>query len=68
MKNNLRVVLAKQRMKLSDLAKKTGLSAGTLTAFYYERSNPSASTLVKICEALNVSLSDLLEIDQAEEA
>lgn len=37
MKNNLRVLLAKQRKKVSDVHEATGISKSTLTALYYER-------------------------------
>ena len=37
MKNNFRVILAKQRKKTSDVAEATGISKTTLTILYYER-------------------------------
>lgn len=41
MKNNFRVLLAKQRKKVSDVYKATGISKTTLTSLYYERTkNP----------------------------
>jgi len=41
LKNNMRVILAKKRLKVADVARETGLSKSTLTALYYERSkNP----------------------------
>ena len=49
MKNNLRVLLAKKRQKVSDLAKGTGLSKSALTALYYDY--------------LNVSIDELLTVD-----
>ena len=36
MKNNLRVLLAKQRKKVIDVYKATGISKTTLTSLYYE--------------------------------
>ena len=49
MKNNLRVLLAKKRQKVSDLAKGTGLSKSALTALYYERTkHPDIGTLKKL--------------------
>lgn len=42
MKNNMRLLLAKQRKKTADVAEATGISKSTLTALYYERAkNPS---------------------------
>ncbi|MED5841482.1 helix-turn-helix transcriptional regulator, partial [Streptococcus anginosus] len=51
MKNNLRVILAKQRKKVSDVAKATGISKTTLTSLYYERTkNPETATLLKVAD------------------
>lgn len=60
MKNNLRILLAKRRLKTSDLAEMTGLSKSSLIAMYYERSNPTIQTLRKISEALGVTITDLI--------
>ena len=49
MKNNLRVLLAKKRQKVSDLAKGTGLSKSALTALYYEPVSYTHLTLPTIC-------------------
>ena len=61
MKNNLRVILATKKMKISDLNEITGISKGTLTAIFYEKAkNPSIMTIKKIAKALNVSIDDLI--------
>lgn len=61
MKNNLRIILATKRMKISELHKMTGISKGTLTAIFYERTKqPSITTFQKISKALNVSIDDLV--------
>jgi len=61
LKNNMRVILAKKRLKVADVARKTGLSKSTLTALYYERTkNPEAETLLKIADYLGVTLDELL--------
>ena len=61
MKNNLRIILAKQRKKVSDVHKATGISKTTLTSLYYERTkNPEAETLLKIADYLGVSIDELL--------
>lgn len=61
MKNNLRVILAKQRKKVSDIHNATGISKSTLTALYYERTkNPDTQTILKIAEYLDVTLDELL--------
>ena len=64
MKNNLRVILAKQRKKVSDVAKATGISKTTLTSLYYERTkNPETATLLKIADYLGVTIDELLNAE-----
>lgn len=64
LKNNLRVVLARQRKKISDVHEATGVSKTTLTALYYERTeNPDSKTLLKIAKCLNVTLDELLTVE-----
>lgn len=61
MRNNMRVLLAKKRQKVSDVAAATGLSKSTLTALYYERTKrPDIGTLQRVAEFLDVSLDELL--------
>ena len=62
MKNNMRVILAKKRLKVADVARETGLSKSTLTALYYERAkNPSIDTLKKVSSYLGVTLDEFLD-------
>ncbi|ETI83948.1 helix-turn-helix domain-containing protein [Streptococcus anginosus] len=64
MKNNLRVILAKQRKKVSDVAKATGISKTTLTSLYYERTkNPETATLLKVADYLGVTIDELLNAE-----
>jgi len=57
----MRVILAKKRLKVADVARETGLSKSTLTALYYERTkNPEVETLLKIADYLGVTLDELL--------
>ncbi|HEP1249469.1 TPA: helix-turn-helix transcriptional regulator [Streptococcus pyogenes] len=64
MKNNMRVLLAKQRKKVSDVAKATGIAKSTLTALYYERTkNLEVETLIKIANYLGVTLDELLTVE-----
>lgn len=61
MKNNMRVLLAKQRKKVSDVHKATGISKSTLTSLYYERTKkPEIETLLKIANYLGVTIDELL--------
>ena len=62
MKNNMRLLLAKQRKKTSDVADATGISKSTLTDLYYERvKNPSIDTLKKVSRFLGVTLDEFLD-------
>lgn len=61
LKNNLRVILAKQRKKVSDVHEATGISKTTLTSLYYERTkNPETETLLKVANYLGVTIDELL--------
>lgn len=65
MKNNFRVILAKQRKKTSEVAEATGISKTTLTSLYYERAeNPELKTLLKIADYLGVTLDELLKSEK----
>ena len=58
----MRVILAKKRLKVADVARETGLSKSTLTALYYERAkNPSLDTLKKGSSYLGVTLDEFLD-------
>ena len=62
MRNNMRLLLAKQRKKTSDVAEATGISKSTLTALYYERAkNPSLETLKKVSDYFNITIDELLK-------
>ncbi|MCB8556833.1 helix-turn-helix domain-containing protein [Streptococcus vestibularis] len=64
MKNNMRVLLAKKREKVSDVHKATGISKTTLTALYYERTKrPDIETLQKVANYLGVTLDELLNVE-----
>ncbi|RSJ78838.1 helix-turn-helix protein [Streptococcus cristatus] len=64
MKNNFRVLLAKQRKKVSDVYKATGISKTTLTSLYYERTKrPDIETLQKVSEYLGVTVDEFLKVE-----
>ncbi|MHB9781154.1 helix-turn-helix domain-containing protein [Streptococcus sp. 10F2] len=64
MKNNIRVLLAKRREKIADLAEGTGISKSTLTAIYYERTkNPSFETMKKVADYFGVTIDELIQVD-----
>ncbi|EME8160575.1 helix-turn-helix transcriptional regulator [Enterococcus faecium] len=62
MKNNLSKILGERLLKVSDVFEGTGISKTTLTDIYYQRAkNIQLDTLMKICDYLQVPLSDLIE-------
>jgi len=64
MKNNLSKILGERLLKVSDVFKATGISKTTLTDIYYQRAkNIQLDTLMKICDYLQVPLSDLIEYE-----
>lgn len=61
MNNNFRVLLARQRKKVSDVHEATGISKTTLTGLYYERTkSPETETLLKVANYLGVTIDELL--------
>lgn len=60
MKNNFSIILATQHKKIVDVHRDTGLSKDALTKFYYQRSVPQGTTLIKIAKYLNCSVDELL--------
>lgn len=68
MKNNLSKVLGERLLKVSDVSKGTGIARSTVTAIYYQRSkNIQLETLLKICDYLQIPLSDLIEYEPKKE-
>ena len=60
--NNLSRILGDRLIKISEVARATGISRTTLTALYYKRcSGVSFETLDKLCKYLDCNVSDLLE-------
>lgn len=63
MEIDLRVVLAKRKLKITDVAKATGISRTTLTALYYEKSQGvKFETLETLCKYLKCPVEELLII------
>lgn len=62
MKNNFSKILGERLLKISDVHFNTGVSRSTLTELYYKRAtNIQLETLVKICDYLQIRLSELIE-------
>ncbi|ACX52297.1 transcriptional regulator, XRE family [Ammonifex degensii KC4] len=57
----LSTLLGERRMKMSELARKTGLAKNTILALYHDRVRKvDYRVLEKICEALGCQVGDLL--------
>lgn len=68
-KVHLSRLLGEKRMKISELAKETGLHRNGLTRLYNEETDGiKFDTLEKVCKALNCDISDLIEIMDEEKA
>lgn len=64
MENNFRVLLARQRKKVSDVHEATGIAKSTLIGLYYERTkNPETTTLLKVADYLGVTIDELLNAE-----
>ena len=59
---NLAVLLAKNKLKVSDAVRATGISQSTLLRLYHEQTTRiDFDTIEKLCEFLNVEVGALLE-------
>ena len=58
---NLRRLRIARRLSLSELARATGMSKGTLSGIENGRANPTVETLAALAGAMRVSLVELLE-------
>lgn len=63
--NKFSILLAKNLLKISILAKATGISRVTLTHLYYRRSKQiDLETLDKLCDYLHCSVGDIIEFQK----
>ena len=59
---NFARLLGERKLKISDVARDTGINRGTLTRLYYETTERvELDVLDQLCEFFQVELSDLLE-------
>jgi len=62
-------LLGERKLKISDVARDTGINRGTLTRLYYETSERIELEVVdQLCGYFDVSLSDLLERTEGSQA
>jgi putative transcriptional regulator len=67
-KNNLRVLMAKNKMNIKDVHERTGLSRTTISKLYNEESTTIAfETIYKLCQLFNCDVNDLLYLDNQKE-
>lgn len=67
MNNNFSTILGHKLLTVTDVYKGTGISRSTLGNLYYQRTNSiKIKTLIKICDYLQISLSELIEYEPSE--
>ncbi|MCJ1995700.1 helix-turn-helix domain-containing protein [Lactococcus piscium] len=59
--NNFKIILAQKDIGAVDASKETGIAQSTLTKFKSDKNDIRLSTLIKICDYLNCTLSELIE-------
>lgn len=59
--NNLLIILAQKRTNASEVSKDTGIAQSTISKIINNKTDVKLSTLIKLCNSLKVSLSDLVE-------
>ncbi|MBS1677221.1 MAG: helix-turn-helix transcriptional regulator [Actinobacteria bacterium] len=62
--DRLRQARREQGMTLAELAERSGLTKGFLSQVERDLASLSVGSLVRVCEALDIPVHDLLEIDQ----
>lgn len=63
-RNNLRILMARDRMGIKDVHKATGLSETTVSKLYHERSNTIGfETIYKLCKLFQCDVKDLLYLE-----
>ena len=61
--NNLSMMLGRKRLKISEVAEKTGLSRTSLRAIYHERCTcVNLNTVEKLCDFLGCSIGEMFYI------
>lgn len=64
-KNNLRILMAKEKMNIKDVHEKTGLSRTTISKLYNEESTTIAfETIQKLCQLFDCDVNELLYLDK----
>jgi putative transcriptional regulator len=68
-KCHLSRLLGERKLKISDVARDTGINRGTLTRLYYETAERIELVVVEdLCRYLNIEVGELLELPLDESA
>lgn len=63
-KNNLRILMARDRLTIQDVHEKTGLSRTTISKLYNETSAKIGfDTIIALCKLFNCDVEDLLYLE-----
>ena len=66
--SRLSAIMGEKRLKISTIARDTGISRATLTSLYYDRNSAvSLQTLGKLCAYLHCEVGDLISYAQPKE-
>lgn len=66
-KCNLSRLMGEKKLKISDVAKDTGINRGTITRLYHETAvRVDFEVLAKLCSYLECEVGELLEINNAQ--
>ncbi len=58
----LSIIMGEKRLKISDVAKDTGINRGTISRLYYETaSRVDLEVIDQLCDYFDIKLDDLLE-------
>lgn len=67
-KNNLRILMAKEKMTIRDVHKITGMSEITISKLYHEKSTTIAfETIKKLCDLFKCEVGELLFLEEQKE-
>lgn len=61
LKNNLLIVFAEKKTNASKVSNETGIAESTISNLTNNKTDVKLSTFIKLCNALKVRLSDLIE-------
>ena len=69
MKNNLSMLMGRDRVSALKLSKETGISRTTIHGLYHERTkSPDMQIIMKLCDYFKVTPNEFFGINEKEEA